>query len=427
MLLVFSFALAAFSAPNSAMADRQTSVSGALAIVQGYDSNIDRTDTDTVEDWTTSLSPSLTVTSKGMRDSLDLSYTPSFVYYHRGEDSNFDHRLSLAANRSLSDKAQISVRDSFEKTDDSTYGRDETLDTSDRVNLTENRRRYRYWTNFFDIKNDWQYAQNSLLSLGYSYSVFDTTGPSSDYQRHTPRISISHEINHQWTIGAGYTFTKGDFDEADDSNQHSTNGRLTYRLSTHTSLYGQGEYSKTIYDGDFNGAKIDYQTSGGLIGFSRQLDQNTAFDIAGGYSSLERDRGADFDGFNSSLSFTRQLEKGTFTLSGASGFDDQQFNGENDGLSKFWTAKSTLRYQLNERLFTAIYALFRNDKYKEQVPERKEDAYEAGASLNCSFARYYTAGIRYVFHKRDSNINGADYDDHRLYLTLSAANELWRW
>jgi len=48
MLLVFSFALAAFSAPHSAMADRQTTVSGALAIVQGYDSNIDRTDTDTV-------------------------------------------------------------------------------------------------------------------------------------------------------------------------------------------------------------------------------------------------------------------------------------------------------------------------------------------------------------------------------------------
>ena len=356
---------------------------------------------------------------------MTLSYSPNYVYNHRTDDSAFEHYLDLFADRTLSDRLQLTLRDTYEKTDDSTLGRDETRDSSnraDRINLTENRSRYRYWTNYLDINGEWLYAQNSSLVLGYNYSIFDTDRPDEGYQRHSPRFSINHEINQQWSVGGEYSFAKGDFDQTDDTTQHSINGRLAYHLSQHKTVYGFGEYDKTDYDQ----TGIDYYIAGGRLGYNQQIGQQTAMDIAAGYASTERDDDSSTDAFNYSLSLTRQLEKGSFSLSGDGGFDQRQFDGEDSGLSKFWSVHSTLNYQLTERLSSGIYALYRNDDYLENIQRAKEDSYEAGGGLNWSFSRWYAAGIRYVYHKVEADVDTFDYDDHRLYLTLSASKELWK-
>lgn len=422
-IIVFIACCLAVATAGPAMADRQNTISGSIGLRQGYDSNVNRTEADEIEEWTTSLVPSISVNSKGRRDSLDFTYSPSYKYNYRLDEGSFEHHLALAADRALSDKLLLSLNDSFEKSDDSTLFRNEMLGTSNQVNLSDNIRRRKYWTNYVNIDNAWQYAPNSSLTYGYTHTIYNADGTSQDYQRHAPHIEISNQINQQWTVGVKYTYIVGDFKSSYDSKQHSASGRLTYSLSSHRAIYGQGEYSST----DYSGSGIDYYTSGGLLGFTQQIDQNTALDVAAGYSSANRDNGSNSDGFNSSLSFTRRYEKGAFTLSGASGFQDQRFNGEDDGLDKFWTAKSTISYQLTESLSSSIYVLYHNDRYVEQLPEREDDSYEAGGSVNWSFARWYTAGIRYVFHKLDSSLAGFDYDDHQLYLTLSAAKELWKW
>lgn len=407
--------------PAAAKADRQTIVSGGLAVRQGYDSNVYRTNTNKVDEWSTALSPTLSLTSSSPRDTLNFSYSPSYVYNHRTDEGHFDHSLLLAANRALSDRWQLSVNDSFEKSDDSTLGRDETRDTSNRVNLSENLPRNRYWTNYFGINNTWQYRQNSTLSLGYNHSIYEND-VNPDYQRHGVPLSVSHEINRQWQAEAGYTFTEGIFDRY-DSRQHTTNAKLIYRLTPHKAIYGFGNFSTTDYSDDRPG----YDTVGGRLGYSQQIDQQSDIDLGAGLSSTGRDGDSSTSAFDYSLAYRRQFERGTFSLDGAGGFDDRQFNGENDGLSKFWSIKPVLRYQLAEKLASSLYALYRDDKYIERTPEQTEKSYEAGGSLDWSFSRWYTAGIRYVYHKLDSNIAGNDYDDHRLYLTLSAAKELWKW
>ena len=406
---------------TQAKAERQTTVSGGLSVRQGYDSNINRTNTNETEEWSTALSPTLSIISIGRRDSLNFNYSPSYVYNYRTDDGQFDHALSLAANRAMSERWQLSVHDTFEKSDDSTLGRDETRDTSYRVNLSENLTRNRYWTNYLGLNSSWQYRQNSSLALGYNHSILENDGPNQDYQRHDASISIDHEINQHWQVGADYSYTLGDFDQY-DSRQHNTDARLTYRLTPHKSIYGQGSFRTENYSNNKSG----YDSVGGRLGYSQQIDQRSDIDLGAGFSSTDREGGSSTGAFDYSLAYRRQLEKGVFTVDGAGGFDDQQFNGENDGLSKFWSIKSVLGYQLTEKLTSSIYALYRKDKYIEQVPERDEDSYEAGGRLDWAFSRWYAAGLRYVYHKLDSNIANLDYDDHRLYLTLSASKELWK-
>ena len=91
----FFFLLAA----NPAFAERQTIVSGSLSVRESYDSNIDRTTNNEVEEWNTILFPTLNITSTGSQDTINCSYSPNYVYNHRTNNNRFDHALSLAANR----------------------------------------------------------------------------------------------------------------------------------------------------------------------------------------------------------------------------------------------------------------------------------------------------------------------------------------
>ena len=409
---------------SPAIADRQNTLSGSINLSQAYDSNIDRTDTGEIEEWTTSVIPSITFTSKSSKDSINLNYSPNFTYNYRTDVSTFKYSsLSLAADRQLSERTKITLHDSYEKSDDSTRGRDETQDTTNRVNLSENRPRNEYWANYFNVASNWQYRENSDLSLGFNYSVLNNSGPTEDFQKYAPRVSINHEINHQWSVRGGYVFTKGDFESSPDTREHNINGVLSYHLTPHKTIFGVGDYLTTDNDGN----KTDYHTTGGQLGYSQQLDEKTALSCAAGYSVTEIDNGQDSDGMNYTLSLRRMLEKGAFSLTGAGGYENQQFNGENLGLSQFWSFKSTIAYQLAERLSSAAYALYSNNKYIQDIPERKDNSYEVGGSLSWSFYRWYAAGVRYVFHKLDSNQAGNDYEDHRVFMTLSASKDLWIW
>jgi hypothetical protein len=429
---------------QAAIADRQTSISTGLFLRQGYDSNVDRTRTNKIEEWTTAVGPSISVYSKGSKDSLQLRYGPSYVFNHRTDDGKFDHQLHLAAERDLSERLHISMADIFHQSDDSILLRDTAATTTDiaqvteaetttdstqlierdSIQLTENRQRARYWLNSFDIGSVWEYRRNSSLSLKYRNTIYDTEGPQSDYKRHAPSLAISYEINHQWLVGGGYGFIYGEFDQADNSKQHNGHARLSYRPSPHSSLYGQGNYFTTDYDGML----VNYRITEGELGYFRQIDQKTSIDAAAGYSTIDWDDDTASEGlFSWDLSLTRGHEKGALSLFAAGGFEDQRFNGEADGLSKHWSFSAAISYALAEKIILSLHQTYSNDKFIEQVQESEQRALEAGGDLAWSFARWYTAKIRYLFREVDANQEIDDYNDHRLYLTFSAAKELWRW
>jgi len=428
MRVLICSVLVILAGTHTAMADRQTSIKAGLFVRQGFDSNVNRTPEDEIDEWTTAVGPSISIDSKGSRDSFLLRYAPSYVFNYRSDDGEFDHHLFLAADRALSDKLRISMTDAFERSDDSTLARytarytEET--SADTIQLSENLQRVRYWLNSFNIRSAWEYRQNSSFGLKYNHAIYDTNGQQSDYQRHAPSVTISHEINHQWLADAGYEFIHGEFDQEDNSNQHKGNARLTYRLSPHSSLYGEGNYVNTDYDGE----RIGYWAAGGRLGLSRQIDPRTAADVAAGYATVDREGDDTSEAFSYALLLTRDFEKGAVSFSGSGGYDDQKlFNGEADGLSQFWSLTAEISYDLAQNITSSLHGLYRDDKFIERIPEREEKAYEAGCGLSWSFARWYTAAVRYLFRKVDANIATFDYDDHRLYLTLSVANELWRW
>ena len=61
---------------------------------------------------------------------------------------------------------------------------------------------------------------------------------------------------------------------------------------------------------------------------------------------------------------------------------------------------------------------------------RRGRADDAGAALTYTFARWYQLAGGYRYYNRESDLStdvGGNYDEHRLFVQLSFAHELFRW
>ena len=145
-------------------------------------------------------------------------------------------------------------------------------------------------------------------------------------------------------------------------------------------------------------------------------------------SFLERDAKSDREDFFYILAFNKKLKRAAIDLSGKGGYDQQLFNGtEDEALSRYWSVRGGLNYQLLKDLDSGIYAKYREDKYIERQPEQDEETLETGATLTWLFSRWYSVSVRYVYTRLDADIEINEYDDHRLFLEIKAGKDLLKW
>lgn len=412
-----------FLTPPNVHAARETNITGSIALRQSYDSNIDRTDSNTRSEWTSTLAPALTLTSSGRDDHISFSYEPGFVFNHRTDEDRIDHHLSLDADKNLSAHWRTAIHDSFTRSDD-TLSAEGTEPAEGDVALSENRERARFRTNSFSATTEFQYAQESLLSLGYSHQMLDNDDSDlGDYRRHNPNMSISHRFNHQWRSDLSYGFTKGNFDLSNDIKTHDSSLRVNYQMTPANTIFGNYGFTKTNYENNPD----DYTVQSGSLGWGHDFSQFTTLQVSGGTSYADREIGANESGATYSFSLNRELQHGSFSFTGDGGFDELHYNGTSDGISRFWSLQGALTYQLLEKVSSSINGLFREDNYLERAPEEKEKTYGGGITFSYAFHRWYTLSLNYMYRHLDADIDVNDYDDHRLFLALAVTKELWRW
>lgn len=402
---------------------RVNSITGTLSMREGYDSNIYRTKDNEVSGWTTTISPILNITSQGKNDSLSFVYGPGFTRDHEREETKVDQHLDLIGAKNFSQTFRTSLRETYIRTSD-TYLQSEVLIDEVRL-LRPDKTKERLWTNTVFLQMDYTFAQESVFNLAYTNYILEHTssGPYNDYIRHNPSTSLTYRLNDFWSVLASYSYIKGDFDESPDLKTHAPGLQLRYRYSPKTTFFGSYGFNKTDYTGDGN---QDYKYHDVSLGTDHDINPLTNISLSAGFSRTERQTNSQ-NAFNYGLNLTKGLKGGSLSVRGSGGFTQADFDGSDDGLSRYWSIGGSLNYQLTEKSNVNAYARIRHDDYLEQSPSTEEYGYNGGGGFSFLLTRWLTISLQYGYLQVDADNSTNDYVDHRFYIALAAAKELWRW
>jgi hypothetical protein len=289
---------------------------------------------------------------------------------------------------------------------------------------TEGRRRYS--DNEFSIGAEYEFARDSLLTLGYRYFANDDRSADiSEYYEHSPSVGLSYRFNQQWLASVTHEFTKGQYDTANDLKENDTLFAVDYTLSPTDQLTASYEYDTT----NFQGTSEDIVDQTGELGWNHDLNANTRLTTTLSENYLAREYNGDETETGLDLGISRSLQKGSISLGAGYLYAQQKSDGSWDDLRENWTVDGGITYNLREDV-TGTFNLAYEKRYLWPETGGKEDFddYEAGAALTYSFLRWFALTCRYTYNKLESsNSIVSGYDEHLIVVELSAAKELLRW
>ncbi|MBI5557528.1 MAG: outer membrane beta-barrel protein [Deltaproteobacteria bacterium] len=466
---------------------RETSLAGSIGLQQEYNSNIFRLDHDEVSQWTTTALPVLTLVSTGEKDEFTLVGNSDLSWDQRRDQRDFSHGLSFSGSREISQYLQVTVSDSFSYNDDSPRtDLDPTLSITERFRrsglyeqaevarllfpeidytpddylsvLTELGPRYalaspivqrevdrllsntegrrRYWDNEFSVAAEYEFARESILTLGYRYfSNDDRSSDISEYYEHSPHVSLSYRFTPQWLTSVSYEFTKGQYDSESDLSENNTLFTVGYTVSPADQLtLSYGYDNSNFQDGDLNIVGLaegseDIADQTGELAWNHDFSAETRLTTALLGNYLSREFNADESGFGLNAGLAKRLQRGSVTFGASTLFDRQKKDGSWDDLRETWGVDGGLTYELFENTTGTLDASYEK-RYLWLLAGSKEnfDDYSAGASISYSFMRWFAVTCRYTFSKLlSSNDLVPGYDEHLVMVELSASKELIRW
>ena len=418
------------------------------------------------------IGPTITVASRGVYDTLNLTYSPQLSYDFVDEDNEVNQQLSVSDERYLSKHWSLTLSDDFRYSDDPesssdtsttvTTGDDGQTDGVSRDVLSNDLSGRQYWTNTAGVRTSYALLENTRLGGGYNYTVLRNEGGGDEggdaydeYDKHAFFTNLSHGFNANWRSSLGLNYTRGLYDDEEtvsgssaagstpDLDEYGGNVGVDYILSQRDFFPVKYSLSETQYDGD---TRRDTQAHEWSAGWDHAFDQQTRVTVGAGPSYVKT-QGLDGTwGYNAYLTFMKQYEHLTYSLQLDKRYETQNFSGTDEsGLTDTYNASANLAYQYTEALGLNLFGRYTRESqidpqgdYRDAVTgvlvesttgdvTYDKDIYQAGLGLNYAFARWYTAGVKYVYYVSDGQLDSDQYTDHRVLFTLSASKELWRW
>jgi hypothetical protein len=421
------------------------------------------------------LTPLLHFRSSAERDSFEIRLAPGIKYDLIDSETDLDGTVFIAAERALSQYWQVKLANNYLMTD---YYRtdDPATPTADQAQtappprpdggeLSPDIGRQRYWQNTATAETTYTYRQGSLVGLAFDYEVLrnedeDNSNDSSleDYDRIIVSLRNEHRYSPAWRSSADLSLVSGDFQEnqpvgdspeagqpSDDLHEYRGFLSLINESIDRHQLSADYSYTATRYD-DSDQDDIDIHEL--QLIWRHDLSPQLAT-VLGAGPAYEKTEGQDATwAGNGQAEISYRTERGSYGARLEKGFDVENFTGTDErGLVDYWDAALTMTRQLTETLQLTADLSYRWEDREEQIaglaaPATElqqtvdgavsretyhNDRYQAGLGLSYTFRRYYQAAIEYSYTRQESDRLEDDYDDHRILLSLSWEQELFRW
>lgn len=432
------------------------------------------------------VSPRLTYSSVGETDLFEFTYSPRFVYDDLFSESDLDHDFGLHGEKNVTRNWLLSVdnrffygedpyRESQYRTATIVPGEEEPVEEipvvgaeaeEAGIDLTERLGRTRFWRNNLSLLSDYTYKQDSSVGVGYTFTVLrnvdDEIDGYTEYDRHDAMLRGSYRFNRQWRSELEGHYVEGNYDEptlivapgdgdvvveptdetiSDDLQEYHFRGRLDYDLNVRSDLFSEYRYTETDYD---DPARFDSWIQEISLGWNYNINERLRLTLSGGPTFYKQEGLSTETDYNAYAGVTYDFIHTSFSFYGETGYDQENFDGRRSGLTQFWRTGADLTHAFSQNLSATLFASYTDSRHLEpptidtveiEVPtgavnglEYNEDLYEGGCSFAYSFMRYYTLESGYRYYKRETDLLGDEgYNEHRVFIQLTASNELFSW
>lgn len=467
---------------------RENSVSGSVSVGPDYTSNVYLSDNNREDEWKSLFAPQLTFSSKGITDTVALTYAPQYTYNHRRDDDETTHSLSFVGDKGLSSRWKVALNANYASYDNlffepasgagwrsQNFVRASATTQAEVVRilapeelpwdpartytvLSKLQRNYvnspasqgqvdmlltqgaggereKYWTSNMGISSVYEFAEKSSITMGYRFSNQEyQTGVTADQVEHAPSISLRYQFNQRWRGEVGYELRQTSYDSIDsgtfvvaseDSTTNSPHLQLDFEISPANLLFWNYNYEVIRYDG----VSSDTTDQGGHVGWRHGFDERTALTTSIGSSYVCPELGEDEREYTLDLGLSRTYDQALIALNATGLTAEAKTAGSWDKSRRSWEAGSNISYQLQQDLSaTGRLSYGQWDSWNYGYDDSSYDRLQFGAGLSYGFKRWFTLSLNYDYNLFDTeDLFLEDYAEHLVSIRLAAAKELWRW
>jgi len=411
-ILIFGFSPAA-------LAEYHFDFTPSVSVSEVYDDNIYLSSTNEKSDHITTVTPGFNLNMVSEKSHLELSYAPSFVWYDK-EDQNdtVRHSGTLTFGRDLTQHLEFDLADTYIKSEDPLE------DTEDVEGIRNTRNSYQRNTALISLR--YLFGPENSLTVDYRHSALENKDKTLDDGRtQAPSARMIYWFDVKNGVELNYGFTKADFwrDDnsiaGDDYNGHSAGIKYIYRFSPHT----RGSIGYEFETRDFDGPSENYDVHTGSVGFEHAFSPDLSIILGGGYFIQNNDRSGNEDGYTYNASLLKEFERGSITIGGNGGWDENYLDAERRGFSRYWSVNANADYQVLEALTSYVGGSYRTDK---ETNGEKRETWRGNCGIRWSFLRWFSLSLDYSYADRNNDNDMGDYSDSRVMLILNASR-LYRW
>jgi hypothetical protein len=408
--------------PFSASAEFNYQLTPGISLSEDYNDNLFLAQTNTISDYITGLTPSLSFDIMTEPTDLRFFYAPTFVFYRDNKEFNTTrHLATLTWGQALSKHLRFDLKDTY-------YRSEEPIEYSDVVVGVRDTRQT-YQRNLGEVSASFLFGPENRISLGYSVNHLKNEDPTIDNGRiQNPLANLAYWFNIRNGLELNYRYTKADFWRdvgvaGDDFTGNAGGARYIHRFNPRTSIF----VGYNITTRDFDVLPADFNVHDGLAGFEHAFSPKVSLSLAGGYFTVdfeqsdEQESGPTYDAL-----LTTRFERGTFTIGGTGGwwFYGDYIDPQNRGFTQYYRGDARIEYQLAERFGVYAGGFYRLDR--NVITNREWDIWRADAGINWNFLRYCTLSLDYRYADRNDDVNIEDYKNNRVMLIFTIS-KWYKW
>jgi hypothetical protein len=393
-----------------------------LTVQEEYTDNLNLTSTNRQDEWITTISPGLKIsTLPGSADTpakygIDLDYRLGLVFYaHNFQDNYISHSGALNTWFSLSPRLTFRLRDYIVRSQEPRERAYNAEALPEQFLLGTQRERSIYIRNAVEPSVAYQFGKEDRFELNYRNMIYQNQSSlSEDSQENYINPRLTYWFNIRNGIILEYGFTHGDFEKSPDFDGHMARGRYTYRFNPRTSTFVEYTFTRR----DFDPPSIDYDVNNPSLGFEHAFTPTLTGRIQVGYFWQKTENGSSTNGFSYNVGLTQSAEKTTYTLSVQGGYTEDYFTAENLGFTKYHTAIATISHRPHQRVTLGVSGSLGRTEY---ASDRKDWIYRAGGNVSLQVFRWLSLSLEASHSGNDSNTDNTDYIENRAIFRINAA------